>query len=152
MAPGQETSLTPLCSNLMSLGSKCAVLKKCLWHCCDFLVTSSDLAPGEFCSLAPLVTSLVLFNQTRKIFRKYKIFKSERDELLFHEHLQFSNIIRHGSCTDCQERLPAFHVFSCSFCVITMPCPMRFFRRGPVLVFLIIKLFQRSASYFFEVG
>jgi len=23
--------------------------KKCLWHCCDFLVPSSDSAPGELC-------------------------------------------------------------------------------------------------------
>jgi len=30
----------------------------------------SDLAPGELCPLAPLVTSPVLCNENRKVFRK----------------------------------------------------------------------------------
>jgi len=50
-----------------------------------------------------------------------QIFKSERHELQFYEHLQFSNTTPHGSCTVCQHRLLAtFQVSSCSFCVTTM--------------------------------
>ena len=49
-----------------------------------------------------------------------QIFKSERHELLFHEHLQFSNKIgRPHGCTDCQKTLlAAFQVSSCSFCAL----------------------------------
>ena len=85
-----------------------------------------------------------------KFSENKQIFKSERHELPFHEHLQFSNTIRHGSCTDCQQRLLAeFHVSSCSFCVTTMPAP-RAFSAWTCAVFLIIKLFQHSTSYFFR--
>jgi len=81
--------------------------KKFPWHCCDFLGLRSDL---------------VLCNKNRKFSENEHIFKSERHELIFHEHLQFSNTIRQESCTDCQQRLPAvFQVFSCSFCVTSMP-------------------------------
>jgi len=59
-----------------------------------------------------------------------KIFKSERHELLFHEHLQFSNAILglpHRTCTDWQQRLlAAFQVSSCSFCVTSDPVPRVF--------------------------
>jgi len=52
---------------------------------------------------------------------------SERHELLFHEHLQFSNTIRHGSCTDRQQMLQAaFQASSCSFCVTSVPAPRVF--------------------------
>jgi len=57
---------------------------------------------------APLTPSLRLWCHAIKIgkFSESKqIFKSERHELLFHEHLEFSNTIPHGSCTDCQQRL-----------------------------------------------
>jgi len=103
--------------------------KKCFSHCCDYLATSSDSVPGEFCPLAS--PSLRLWGYSIKIgkFSENKpIFKSERHELLFHEHLQFSNTIWHGSCTYCQQRLmAAFHVSSCSFCVTIMPAPRVFF-------------------------
>ena len=104
------------------------------------------LAPGEFCPLAP---SLRLWCYATKIgeFSESKpIFKSER-----HEHLQFSNTIRHGSCTECQQRLlAAFQVSSCSFASL-LCLPHAFFRRGPVFVLLITKVFGRSTSYFFKV-
>jgi len=44
--------------------------KSALCHCWYFLASRSDLAPGELCPLAPLVTSLVLCDKTCKIFRK----------------------------------------------------------------------------------
>jgi len=79
---------------------------------------------------APLPPSLRLWCYATKIgkFSENKqIFKSERHELVFHEHLQFSNTIRHGSCTDCQQRLlAAFQVSACSFCVTSMPAPYVF--------------------------
>ena len=64
------------------------------------------------------------------------IFKSER-----HEH-QFSNTIRLGSCTECQQRLlAAFQFSSCGF--VSLLClPHAFFRRGPVFVLLITKVFS----------
>ena len=42
----------------------------------------------------PLVTPLVLCKNIGKISENKQIFKSERHELLFHEHLQFSKTIR----------------------------------------------------------
>ena len=76
---------------------------------------------------APLPPSLRLLCYAIKIgkFSKNKqIFKSERHKFLFHEDLQFSNTIRHRSCTHYQQRLlAAFQVSSCSFCVISMPAP-----------------------------
>ena len=79
-----------------------------------------------------------------------QIFISKRHELLFHKHLQFSNTIRHGFCTDCQQRLlAAIQVSSCSFCVTSMPAPRVFLAWTSVL--RIIKLFRHSASSFFKV-
>ena len=125
--------------------------KKFLWHCCDFLGLRSDLASGELCPPAP---SLRLWRYAIKIGKFSEnelIFKSESHELIFHEHLQFSNTIRHESCTDCQQRLLAvFQVFSCSFCVTSMPAPASF-RLGPVFVLLIRKFFWHPTSYFFKV-
>jgi len=104
---GKDTSLPPPCSNPRSFGSKCTVLKQVLTTFLRHFCPRSYSAPGELC---PLVTSLV--------------FKTERHELLFHEHLQFSNTIGlpHGSCTDCQQGLLAVsQVSSCSFCVTSNP-------------------------------
>jgi len=65
--------------------------------------------------------------QIGKIAENKQIFKSERRELLLHAHLQFSNTIQHGSCTDWQQGLQAafrfFRVFLCHF----YACPTRFF-------------------------
>jgi len=56
-----------------------------------------------------------------------QIFISKCHELLFHKHLQFSNTIRHGFCTDYQQKLlVAIQVSSCSFCVTSMPVPRVF--------------------------
>ena len=88
------------------------------------------------------VTKLGKFSENKQIF------KSERHVLLFHERLQFSNKIRYGSCTDCQQKsLEACRFFSCNFCVTYMPAP-RFFRRGPVCVCLIIKFLRHLTSHF----
>ena len=142
----QETSLPHPCSNLRSFGSTCTVLKKCLWHFWNFLAPAVIRRRGI---MPPCPPSLRLWCYAMKIktFSENKqIIKSER-----HEHLQFSNTISHGSCADCQQRLlAAFQVSSCSF--VSLPClPHTFFRRGPVFVSLIIKLFGYSTSYFFKV-
>ena len=118
----------PPCSNLKSFGSKCTVLKKVVMTLLWLFAPRSDSASGELCPLATLVTSLVLCNINRKIFENKQIFKSERHELVFHEHLQFSNTtgLPRGSCTDYLQRLLAeFQVSSCSFCVTSNPA-----RRG----------------------
>jgi len=67
--------------------------KKCLWHCCDFLTPAVIRRPGNSAPV-PLVTPLVLCKTIGKISENKQIFKSERHELLFHEHLQFSKTIR----------------------------------------------------------
>jgi len=66
--------------------------------------------PGNFAPLPPSLRLWCYSVKLGKFSENKKFSKSERNELLFHEHLQFSNIIRHGSCTDCQQRLPAFHM------------------------------------------
>jgi len=137
---GQEISLPPLC--LRSFGSKCTVLKKVLYVIVGTFSPPAVIWRPENSAPLPLVTSLVLCDKTCKIFRKWtNFFKSER-----HEHLQFSNTIRHGSCTEFQQRLlAAFQVSSCSF--VSLLClPHAFFRRGPVFVLLITKVFGRSTS------
>jgi len=92
---GQETSLPHPCSNLRSFGSKCSVLKKVLMTLLGLFSPHSDSVLGE---LRPLAPSLCLWCHAMKIgkFSESKqIFKSERHELLFREHLQFSNTISH---------------------------------------------------------
>ena len=85
--------------------------------------------PGNI-PLAQLVTSLVLCKNIGKFSENKQIFIYKRHELLFHEHLQFSNTIRHGFCTDCQQRLlAAIQVSSCSFYVTSMPAPRVFLTR-----------------------
>ena len=96
----------------------------------DIIVTfglCSDSAPGELCPLAPSLRLWWYAIKIGKFSENRQIFMSKLHELLFHEHLQFSNTIRHGSCTDCQRRLlAAFHVVSCSFLVTSMPAPRVF--------------------------
>jgi len=122
----KKTSLALPWSNLRSFGSKCTVLKKCLWHCCDFLPPAVIRRPRN---CAPSLRLWCNAIQIGKFSEKKQIFKSERHEILFHEHLQFSNTIGlpHGFCTDCQQRfLAACRVSSCSFCVTSMPAPRVF--------------------------
>ena len=126
MAPG-DTSLAPPCLNLRSFGSKCVVLKKVfmtlLWLYAPVVIRRQR-------NCAPLPLSLRLWCYVIKLgkFSENKqIFRSERQELLFHEHLQFSNAVLglpHRACTDWQQRLlAAFQVSSCSFCVTSNPAP-----------------------------
>ena len=103
------------------------VLKNCLWHCCPFWSPRMIQRPGN-CALLP--HSLRLWCYAIKIGKcseNKHIFISKCHELLFHKHLQFSNTIRHGICTDYQQRLlAAIQVSSCSFCVTSMPAPRVF--------------------------
>ena len=152
---GKETSLAPPCSNLRSFGSKCrpTVLKKVVMTLLWLFAPRSDSASAKLC---PLDLSLCLWCYAiniGKFSENKQIFKSERHQLLFHEHLQFSNTILglpHRACTDWQQRLlAAFQVSSCSLCHF-WSCHTRFFSVD-LFVLLIIKLFQHSTSYFFKV-
>ena len=105
-----------------------------------------------FCSPLPSLCPWWCAMKIRKFSENKQIFKSERHELLFHEHLQFSNTLRHGSCTDCHQRFLAASQVSSSSFVSLLRLPHAFSRRGPVLVLLIIKLFRPSRTYFFKVG
>jgi len=127
--PGQETGLAPPCSNLRSFGSKCTVLKKSAHDIVgNFEPPAVIRYPGN-CALLP--SSLRLWYYAMKIGKIPKgnklFITSER-----HEHLQFSKTVRHGSRTDCQQRLQtAFQVSSCSS--LPLPClPHAFLRRGTV--------------------
>ena len=96
--------------------------------------------------LCPLAPSLRLWCYAMKIGKF-----SESKQIFKSEHLQFSKTIRHGSCTDWQQRLlAAFQVSSCSF--VSLPClPHAFLRCGPVFVLLVKKHFGHSISNFFKV-
>ena len=100
----------------------------------------------ENCAPLPLLPLWCYAIKIGKFSESKPNFKSER-----HEHLQFSNTIRRGSCIECQQRLlAAFQFFSYSF--VSLLClPHAFFRRGPVFVLLITKVFGRSTSYFFKI-
>ena len=87
----------------------------------------SDSASGEY-SPCPTLRLWCYAVKIGKCSENKQIFMSQRHELLFHEHLQFSKAILHGSCTNCQQRLlAAFQVSSCSFCVTSVPAPRDFF-------------------------
>ena len=120
--------------------------KKCSWHCWNFLAPRSDSAPKYRAPLPPSLRLCCYAMKIGKFSENKQIFKSER-----HEYLQFSKTIRHGSCTDWQQRLlAAFQVSSCSF--VSLQClPHAFLRCGPVFVLLIIKHFGHSTSNFFKV-
>jgi len=78
--------------------------------------------PGNCAPLSPSLRLWCYAVKIRKFSENKQIFKSNRHELLFQKHLQFSTAIQHGSCTDCQQRLlAAFQVSSCSFWVTSMP-------------------------------
>ena len=84
--------------------------------------------PGNCIPLPPSLRLWCCSTKIGKCSENKQIFMSQRHELLFHEHLQFSKAILHGSCTDCQQRLlAAFQVSSCSFCVTSVPAPRDFF-------------------------
>ena len=146
----QETSLTPPCSNLRSVGSKCTVLKKVRVTLLWLFSPRSDSASGELSPWPPPLRPWWSAIKIGKFSENKQIFKSEPHELLFNKHLQFSNTIHTPwpcsyTCTDCQQRLlAAFQVSSCSFWLTPLPAP-RVFRRGPVFVLRIIK---QQATYF----
>ena len=103
--------------------------KKCIWHCCDFLAPRSDLTPGELCPLAPLVTSLVLCNKNRKLFRKETNFQVRTSwtaipwtSAIF-EHNRPTAWILHRLRTKVTGDISSF---SDSFCVTSNPAPRVF--------------------------
>ena len=132
MAPGARNKFATPCSNLRSFGIKCTVLNKSAHDIAAIFGPPQWLGARGIVPLAPSLRLWCYAKNIGKFSESKQIFKSER-----HENLQFSKTIRHGSCTDCQQRLLAkFQVPSCSF--VSLPClPHAFLRRGPVLVFLI---------------
>jgi len=146
----QETSLPSPCSDLRSFGSKCFEIYCFEKRACDivgtFWLPAVIRRPGSCDSLPPSLRLWCYAIKIRKFSEINQIFKSE-----CHEHLQFSNTIRHRSCTDWQQiLLGAFQVSSCS--LVPLLClPHEFFRRGPVFLLLIMKLLRHSTSYIFKV-
>jgi len=111
MGPRAWNKFATPCSNLRSFGSKFTVLQKSAHDIAGTFWPPAVIRRRGVVPPCPFVTSLVLCNENRKISENGQIFKSAR-----HEHLQFSKTIRHGSCTDWQQRLlAAFQVSSCSF-------------------------------------
>ena len=130
--PGKETILAPPCSNLRSFGSICTVLIEKSAY--DIVVTFWPPAvirrQGNCAPFPPSLRLWCYAVKMEKFSENKQIFKSERHELLFHEHLQLSDTtgLPRGSCAYCQQRLlAAFQVSSCSFCVTSNPAPRIFF-------------------------
>jgi len=120
---------------------------KILW----LLDPPSDLAPWELCSLAHLVTSLLVCNKNRKIFRN----KFSSPNVMNFYSMNICNFrTQYGmdlAQTDCQRRsLAAFQVSSLSF-VSLLWLPHAFLRPGPVFVLLIFKLFREWNKLLFKV-
>jgi len=65
-------------------------------------------------------------------------------------HICNFRTLRHGSCTNCQQRLLAAFRFFRVFFVSLLCLPHTFFRRGPVLVLLIIKIFLANQQVTFS--
>ena len=141
---GQEISLPPLCSNLRSFGSKCTVLKKCLWHCWYFLVSRNDLAPGELCPLAP---SLRLWCYAIKIgkFPKVNQFSSPNVMNICNFRTQYGTDLAQNANKGYWRHFRFLRVVLCHF----YACPTHF--SGWTCVLLITKVFGRLTSYFFKV-
>jgi len=100
---------------------------KSLWHCCEFWPSAVIRRPGNCALLPPSLRLWCYAIKIGKCSENKQIFIPKRHELLFHKHLQFSNTIRLGFCTGCQQRLLAvIQVSSCSFCVTSMPAPRVF--------------------------
>ena len=141
-----ETSLPPHVRTWGLSEANVLFWKKVLMTFLELFGLRSDSAPGESCPLAPLVTSLVLCNENRKIFRK---------QTNFQVRTSWAFAIFENNKAWILHRLPrkvtaAFQVSSCSF--VSLPClPHAFFRCGLVLVLLIIKRFGHSTSCFFKV-
>jgi len=118
----QETSLPPPCSNLRSFGSKCFEINCFEKSAYDIVGTfwppTVIRCPGNCDYLPPSLRLWCYAIKIGKYSESKQIFKSE-----CHEHLQFSNTIRHGSCTECQRRLlAAFQVSSYSFVPLLCLC------------------------------
>ena len=148
MALGTINKSASPCSKLRSFGSICTVLKKSAHDNVGIFGPPAVIrCPGNYAPLPPLSRLWCYGMKIGKFSESKQIFKSER-----HEHLQFSKtVLRHGTCTDCQQRLhAAFQVSSCRF--VSLPClPHAFLRRGPVFVLLIIKVFGHLTRKFFKV-
>ena len=149
---GRETSLAPPCSNLRFFGNKCTVLKKVLMTLLWLFGPCNYSAPGEF---RPLLFSLRLRRYSiriRKFSENKQIFKCDRHELLFCEHLQFSNTIAYRM--DLAQTVNKGYWWHFKFLRVVFVSLQilshAFFRRGPVFL-LIMKLFRHWTSYFFEV-
>ena len=83
--------------------------------------------PGNCAPLPPSLRLWCYSIEIGKFCENKQIFKSERHELLFHEHLQFSNTIRHGSCTGCEQRLWGHFTFLRVVFVSLLCLPHAFF-------------------------
>ena len=90
------------------------------------------------------------WQENGKFAENKKTFKSKPHVLLLHAHLQFSNIIRYGSCTDCHQRLlTAFRWFSYSFCVTYLPIS-HLFSAWSRICFITNNFFSKLNKEFFQ--
>ena len=133
---GRETSLAPPRSNLRSFRKQMYYLEKSAY---DVVVTFWLPATiRRLGNCAPLLLSFHLWCYSIKI-RKFsenkQIFKSERDELLFREHLKFSNTIayRMDLAQTVNKGYWRHFKFLRLVFVSLQILPHAFFRRGPVL-------------------
>ena len=117
-------------------GNKCTVLKQVLY---DIVLTFWSPAmirrPGNCAALLPSLRLWCYSTKIRKFSENKQIFKSERHELLFREHLQFSNTIAYRmdlAQTVNKGYWRQFKFLRVGFVSLQI-LPHAFFRRGPVL-------------------
>ena len=145
---GKETSLAPPCPNLRSYGSK--HFEK---SACDIVMTFGDSAPGELCRLSP---SLRLWRYAIKSENFPKINKFSSPNVMNFYSMNICNFRTQSAygmdlAQTANKRYCRHFKFLCVVFVSLLMLPHAFFRRGPVFVLLIIKIFRHSTSYFFEV-
>ena len=122
--------------------------KKCFWHCCDFLAPHSDSDPVE---LGPLSPSWHLWCYATKIGKM-----SENKQIPNVMNFYFMNICNfqtqyHMDLAQTANKSYWRHFkFLREVFVSLLILPHAFLGCEPVFVFLIIKLFRHSTSYFFK--
>jgi len=125
--------------------------KKCVWHCCDLLVPSTDSAPSKLSPLPPRYVSGVT---QKKLENVPKINKFSCPNVMNFYSMNICNF-RTQYCMDLAQTANKGYWWHFTFLrVVFVPrlcLPHASFSAWTCACFLIIKLFRNSTSYFFKV-
>jgi len=139
--------------------SKCTVSeanalfwKMCLWHCCDFF------APSQWFSARAIVTPCPPRYVSGAMQWNWENFpkrnKFSNPNLMNFYSINIRNFRTQYGMNLAQTANKVYwqHFLFLRVVFVSLLClPYAFFRRGPVFVFLIIKLFRNSTSYLFKI-